>query len=88
VTGALEVPGIGAPAFGELQLQAAAKQLVSPISAEGRFWLEGVPVGTHVGAVDFRGGTCTVSIEVPQSAGALFDVGRLPCAPPAAMAAR
>ena len=88
VTGALEVPGIGAPAFGELQLQAAGKQLVSPISAEGRFWLEGVPVGTHVGAVDFRGGTCTVSIEVPQSAGALFDVGRLPCAPTGAMAAR
>jgi len=88
VTGVLEVPGSGAPAFGELQLQAAGKQLASPISAEGRFWLDGVPVGTHVAAVEFRGGTCTVSIEVPPGAGALFDVGRLRCAPPGAMAAR
>src|SRR5207244_7258758 len=55
VTGALEFPGGGAPAFGELQLSAAGKQLASPISAEGRFWLDGVPVGTHVAAVEFRG---------------------------------
>ena len=88
VTGVLEVPGSGAPAFGELQLSAAGKHLASPISAEGRFWLEGVPVGTHMAAVEFRGGSCTVTIEVPQGAGALYDAGRLRCAPPATVAAR
>ncbi|HEX9572888.1 MAG TPA: fimbria/pilus outer membrane usher protein [Myxococcales bacterium] len=88
VTGVLEVEGGGTAAFGELQLSAGGKDLASPISAEGRFWLEGVPVGSYAAAVEFRGGTCTARIEVPQAAGALFDLGRLRCTPPAAVAAR
>jgi outer membrane usher protein len=88
VTGILEIEGGGAPAFGELQLAANGKSLQSPIAADGRFWLDGVPVGTHDLAVEFRGGTCTARIDVKESAGALLDVGRLRCAAPDRVAAR
>ena len=88
VTGVLEVDGGGAPAFGELQLATRGKSIQSPIAGDGRFWLDGVPVGTHELAVEFRGGTCAARIDVPDSAGALFDVGRLRCAPPDRVAAR
>ena len=88
VTGVLEVDGGGVPAFGELQLAAPDKGIQSPIAGDGRFWLDGVPVGTHELSVEFRGGTCTARIDVPESAGALFDVGRLRCTPPDRVAAR
>ena len=82
VTGILEIDGGGAPAFGELQLSTSGKRLQSPIAGDGRFWLDGVPVGTHDVAVEFRGGTCTARIDVKESAGSLLDVGRLRCTPP------
>ena len=88
VTGILEIDGGGAPAFGELQLAANGKSLQSPIAGDGRFWLDGVPVGTHQLAVEFRGGTCTARIDVKSSAGALLDVGRLRCSPPDRVAER
>jgi outer membrane usher protein len=88
VTGMLELDGGGAPAFGELQLGTHGKSLQSPIAADGRFWLDGVPVGTHELSVEFRGGTCTARIDVPQTATALLDVGRLRCTPPDHIAAR
>ena len=88
VTGVLEVEGGGTPAFGEVMLSAAGKDLTSPIAADGRFWLEGVPVGTHVVSVDFRGGSCSARVQVPAGAGALFDAGRLLCSPPDHMAAK
>jgi outer membrane usher protein len=88
VTGMLELDGGGAPAFGELQLATHGKSLQSPIAADGRFWLDGVPVGTHDLSVEFRGGTCTARIDVPESATALLDVGRLRCTPGDHVAAR
>ncbi|HKC60217.1 MAG TPA: fimbria/pilus outer membrane usher protein [Myxococcales bacterium] len=87
VTGVLELEGGVSPAYGELQISAGGKDLVSPISAEGRFWLEGVPVGSYAATAGFRGGTCTVRIEVPRSAGPLYDLGRLRCGPPNQVAA-
>jgi outer membrane usher protein len=88
VTGVLEVEGGGSPAFGEMQLSVAGKDLASPIAADGRFWLERVPVGSHDAAVEFRGGTCTAHFEVPDGAGPLVDVGRLRCATSGAVAAQ
>ncbi|HYV67632.1 MAG TPA: fimbria/pilus outer membrane usher protein, partial [Myxococcales bacterium] len=88
VTGVLDVEGGGRPAFGELQIQAGGKDLVSPISAEGRFWLDGVPVGKYSAVVGYGGGTCIARIEVPQVAGSLFDLGHLRCSPPDQVAAR
>jgi outer membrane usher protein len=88
VTGVLEIDGSGPPAFGEVQLTTRGKSIQSPIAGDGRFWLDGVPVGTHDLSVEFRGGTCTARIDVPDSAGALLDVGRLRCAPPDRVAAR
>ena len=88
VTGMLELDGGGTPAFGELQLATRGKSLQSPVAADGRFWLDGVPVGTHELSVEFRGGTCIAKIDVPDSAGALLDLGRLRCVSPDRVAAR
>ena len=88
VTGVLEIDGGAHPSFGELQVRASGKDIASPISADGRFWLDGVPVGTHTAAVEFRGDTCTARIEVPAGAGALYDLGKVRCAPPDQVAAR
>ena len=88
VTGVLEVEGGASLAFGELQISAGGKDVVSPISAEGRFWLDGVPVGSYAAIAGFRGGTCTARIEVPEAAGPLFDLGHLRCALQDQVAAR
>ena len=88
VTGTIEVEGAGPPSYGELQMAIAGKSLGSPLSAEGRFWLEGMPAGRHSGEVEFRGGTCKIELEVPEALIGAVDVGRVRCAPEGRVAAR
>ncbi len=83
VTGALSVPGPGRvrPANGEVVLAAGGPRRASPVTPEGRFWLDGIPPGRHRAEVAWRQGVCAVDLEVGPSAGAVVDLGELECRP-------
>lgn len=79
VTGQVETEDGVVPAFGELQMEGGDPRSSSPVSSDGRFWLEGLSPGRHAGAVEFGGGTCNLALEVPVSTERTLDVGKLRC---------
>lgn len=84
VTGALSVPGPEGrvrPANGEVVVAAGGPRRTSPVTPEGRFWLDGIPPGRHRAEVAWRQGVCAVDLEVGPSAGAVVDLGELECRP-------
>ncbi len=86
----LETPGAvqeGVPGGGELVLLQDGEELRAPTSSEGRFFLQGARPGRHVAEVTWRGGTCRVTLEVPEKPG-LQDLGVAGCDPGARLAAR
>jgi outer membrane usher protein len=83
VTGALSVPGPAGPvrpANGEMSVASGSGRLVSPVTPEGRFWLDGLPPGRHRAEVAWREGTCALEIELRPGA-ALVDLGEVECRP-------
>ncbi|MCA1829250.1 MAG: fimbria/pilus outer membrane usher protein [Myxococcales bacterium] len=76
VTGLVRV-GDRVPAYGELTVDGRA----SPIGGRGEFWLDHVGVGRHDARIEFGGGTCKFTLEVPEDAS---DLGTLSCALPLA----
>jgi outer membrane usher protein len=86
VTGALSVPlpeGRVRPANGEVTVAAGDLRRASPVTAEGRFWLDGLPAGRHRAEVAWREGFCAVDLEIGPAAGAVVDLGELECRPEA-----
>jgi outer membrane usher protein len=81
LTGTLELEEGKTPALGELRMGIGGETFASPVGADGRFWLEGVPAGHHSARVEFGGGTCRVELDVPASADRAMDVGTLRCEP-------
>ena len=88
VTGQIETEGGAVPAFGELQIDGKDARTSSPVSADGRFWLEGLGPGSYAGAVEFGGGTCKVTLQVPASTERALDLGKLRCSLAHRVAAR
>lgn len=79
--GARHVP----PAYGEMVVSVAGAAFSSPIGGDGRFYLEGVPAGTHAADVEWSGGRCRATLVISTSP-PVVDLGQLPCAPDAATA--
>ena len=69
--------GSSVPSFGELTVD---KRHKSPLGSEGQFWFGDLPVGRHRAQVEFREGTCTMELVVPESAGGVVDLGTVSCA--------
>jgi outer membrane usher protein len=64
------------PSFGELTIDARHK---SPLGADGQFWFADLPVGKHRARVEFREGTCTMDLVVPESVASVIDLGTVSC---------
>jgi outer membrane usher protein len=64
------------PSFGEMTVDA---RHVSPLGSEGQFWLGDLPIGRHRARVEFREGSCSMDLDVPQSEKAVVDLGTLSC---------
>jgi len=84
VRGRLDVQGpAGAPivpAFGELSVDAGgAGSALSPIGRGGEFELRDLKPGPHVADVEWEGGRCRFSLNVPSVNGPALDVGALHC---------
>jgi len=79
VAGLLRMDGGAAPAYGELRVDYKGGHAESPVAADGRFWLDGVPAGKHHGLVEFRDGFCNLDLTVPASRDRIVDVGAVRC---------
>jgi outer membrane usher protein FimD/PapC len=73
--------GEQAPAFGELAVDAAGKRLVSPIGAAGEFYFEDLPTGRHDAVITYKDVTCAYTLNVPMTAAASLNLGRIRCQP-------
>lgn len=84
VTGDLRVDRDGAPAApanGELTMEDGDSRVTSPVTAEGRFWLDRLSPGRHRGTVEWGGGRCAVELEVPPTRGLVAELGTVRCRP-------
>ncbi|HET8724104.1 MAG TPA: fimbria/pilus outer membrane usher protein [Anaeromyxobacteraceae bacterium] len=78
VSGRLRLEGAGVPARGELVLREDGGERRAATDGEGRFFLEGARPGVREALVHWRGGTCSVTLVVPESPG-LHDIGEATC---------
>lgn len=81
VLGRLEVEGGGAAAHGEATLAQGPAELRSPTSGEGAFFFERIAPGQHAGEAVWGGGRCRFTLEVPEAAAGVQDLGAVPCRP-------
>ncbi|HEX9244150.1 MAG TPA: fimbria/pilus outer membrane usher protein [Anaeromyxobacter sp.] len=77
---AVQVRGKDArPANGELSVIVDGDLRTSPITDEGRFFLERMPPGKHVLQAVWGGGSCRAVVTLPERAPPVFDAGELRC---------
>ncbi len=82
VTGTIHLSGRQGPrvpAYGTLEVDGPRGPLRSPIAADGTFWLEDVPAGTHPARVYWRGDVCEFALSVKAGAEGVVDAGSLGC---------
>lgn len=82
ITGTLRVRSSGAfavPAFGIFELSLKGSTRVSDIGEQGEFFFENLPAGDYRGKIQYRGGTCLMTVRVPQSSTPFLKLGTLLC---------
>jgi len=67
------------PLFGQLTVRVGETPFESPIGADGEFYLENVPPGTHPAEVLYQRKTCVFTIEIPVSAASIVNLGVVRC---------
>jgi outer membrane usher protein len=67
------------PAYGQLTLTAPGKSYESPLGKEGEFYFENVPAGVYQALLEHEDLGCEFSLEVPQSADELVQLGTVRC---------
>jgi outer membrane usher protein len=71
------------PAYGELSTIVDGELRISPVTGDGRFFLERVPPGKHVVQAVWRGGSCRAVVTLPADAPPVWDAGEVRCIPDA-----
>lgn len=67
------------PAFGTLAITGPQRTAQSPLGGDGAFYVEGLSLGSYPATVTYKEGTCTFTIELPDSPRALAQLGTLVC---------
>jgi outer membrane usher protein len=67
------------PGNGELSVIVEGELRTSPVTPDGRFFLERIPPGKHVMQAVWRLGSCRASVTLPRGAPVIFDVGEVRC---------
>jgi outer membrane usher protein len=69
------------PAFGEVSTIVDGELRTSPVTEEGRFFLERMPAGRHVLTAVWEGGSCRAAVTLPADAAPVHDAGEVRCIP-------
>ena len=69
------------PANGQLTVSSKPQQ-ISPIGDDGAFYFEDVPVGTLKALVEYKDGTCSFDMVVPEFKESLHKMGIVTCTKP------
>lgn len=78
VSGRLRLEGAGVPGRGEIVLREDGGERRAATDGDGRYFLEGALPGVREALVHWRGGTCSVTLVVPESPG-VHDLGEATC---------
>jgi outer membrane usher protein len=70
------------PAFGQVTLSVTGHSIVSPLGGAGEFEFENVVSGNYKALVEFKEGTCSFIVHVPESNEQFIDLGVLRCSAP------
>ena len=70
------------PAYGQLTVTAESKPVVSPLGKNGEFYLENLAAGKYPAGVEYTGGTCRFTLEVPVADAPFVNLGTLYCVVP------
>jgi outer membrane usher protein len=70
------------PAFGQMTLRVTGHNVVSPLGGAGEFEFENVVPGNYKALVEFKDGTCSFIVHVPESNEQFIDLGVLRCSAP------
>lgn len=70
------------PEFGQVTLSVNGGDIVSPLGKRGEFDFENLVPGPHQAVVEFKGGTCLFTLNVPQEKQQLVDMGVVRCSAP------
>jgi outer membrane usher protein len=84
VAGQLGVPMHGTverPRNGDVSAIVDGELRTSPVTEDGRFFLERMPPGKHVLQAVWSGGSCRAVVTLPDPAPPVFDAGELRCIP-------
>jgi outer membrane usher protein len=71
--------GERAPAYGELAVTAGKTESISPVGADGQFYFDSLPAGSHPAAVTFAGQVCRFTLTVPEADTDLVELGTTKC---------
>jgi outer membrane usher protein len=85
LTGTLAVDVSGksvVPAYGQLTVTAEGISVVSPLGKSGEFYLENLAAGTYQADVEYTGGRCRFTLEIPVADAPFVDLGTLHCVVP------
>jgi outer membrane usher protein len=67
------------PAYGRIEVRVKDATLDSPLGAGGEFYLEGLAPGPHPARVEYKGGTCDFTLQVPDVTAAVVQLGLVRC---------
>jgi outer membrane usher protein len=67
------------PKYGELHVERANDEFVSPIGENGEFELEGIESGHHRMFIDYADGTCEMVLNIVSSSDSIVELGELVC---------
>ena len=67
------------PGYGQLTLAGNGKNFDSPLGKEGEFYFENVQAGPYQALIEHKDHSCEFTLEVPQSADELVQLGTIRC---------
>ncbi len=70
------------PAYGQLTITVDGKPVISPVGKGGEFYFENLAAAKYAADLEYAGGTCRFTLEVPAADVPFTNLGRLHCVVP------
>jgi outer membrane usher protein len=68
------------PSYGQITVETNDGTVKSPLGTEAEFYLENLTTGKHSALIEYEGGECRFTIDIPKKDGLIVELGELTCA--------